>query len=728
MDMRRVLSVFLVALTAISCTKEFNDPVAEEQKPALDVTFTATTGEDAPSGSKSYIGKTTESSSILYWSPYDCLGVYSYTAPIGDAGCQLSCGAKCALKSRNENVADFDGKNGSWNSATSDKYYFYAYYPELSGSVKAESAGVLSGFSVPSFQIKHFGNYHICSTNQPAEITAASLESSANIQMSFAPRTALFSIKVYIDDANTLEEVKLSRVKVTFNGTDSNGKQVNVTGDCTLSLKDGALTCTGNGSNVVTVSMNDYYTAESIATAKKKAEGVKTASFDMVLLPVSGFNGTVSFDFMTTESAISIPSVERSIEGKSFISGKRYESTLTISPVKGEETANCYIVDATSTTSINLPIMQGAWGWSEIDKYNKTTGSSTQVFEEWFWDALDGEVIGKVLWSEKGTVTATCKREGNFLKVDLSGASNGDNAVIALKDAEGKVLWSWHLWFTDYKPDETPDENMKVTGGYVHKYQGTEWADGGIYAGKYMMDRNLGFTKTGFISPGLPGSPADQTYSGLYYQYGRKDPFRTGNFTTAQGHVTMDQGALNPTVFYYRTDGFDWVTNTDHLNTDPWAGLSETALPKSAFDPCPKGWRVPVAYRNLDAKGNVTAEVNTWSGFKGNVSGTSGTVAAFVQRGSGFYYRGTASGYGGSTPYNATYPTTGRLSYKDGTLGVTNEVNLWSASPQPASVSQQHNARYFSADVNASGASNGLDTQINAISRAAGMPVRCVKE
>lgn len=722
--MKKYFSALCIALVAISCSKESNGPIGNEQVPVSNVTFTATTGENEPSDSKSYIGETGQSSSILYWSPYDCLGVYSYTARIEEAG-QLSCGAKCPMKDRDKNIANFDGKDGIWNTVPSENYYFYAYYPELSETVKTQENGVVRGFSVPSFQIKHFGNYHICSTSEPAAKTAADLSSAASIQMNFVPRTALFTIKAYIAPESSVEKVKISRVKVTFDGTDSNGQAVNVTGDCTLNLKDGSLEYTGNGSNFVNISLNDYYARESYNTATKQTDRVKTVAFDMVLLPVEDFTGNVRFDFMTTESNISIPSVTKVVKGKSFISGKRYQSSVTIVPAVVEETANCYIVNATSTTTINLPVLQGAWGWSEIDRYTRTTtGSNPQMFEEWFWDALDGEVTGEVLWSEKGTVTATCTREGNFLKVDLTGASNGDNAVIAMKDAKGKVLWSWHLWFTDYDPDTiTNPASLQVTGGYVHKYQGTEWSAGGIYADKYIMDRNLGAKMTGISSPGLPSDLANQTHSGLYYQYGRKDPFRTGKMTTVKGPVTMDQGAMNPTVFYYREGAYDWAKNTKYVNTDPWAGQSETSLPKSAFDPCPKGWRVPVAYKK-------DVEVNTWSGFKGNVTGTSGTASAFVQRANGFYYRGTNSGYGETTsnPNNAAYPSTGRLSYLNGTLGVTNEVNLWSASPQPESEGQTNNARYFSANTKAQGAYDGLDTQINAISRAAGMPVRCIKE
>lgn len=689
--------------------------VAEEQMPAPKITFAATTGEGTDD-TRSYIGATEGTSSILWWSPYDALGVYSYTSALGTEGCTLSESARSVLISKNQQSATFDGAAGQWNKVESDSYYFYAYYPELSETPKSVSEGIVSGFSVPSFQVKSLGYYHICSTEGYGEIAKDKMYESESVSLTFCPRTSLFTIKVYIDEQNTeFEEVQLSYVKVTFEGSD--GSKPNVTGDCTLNLANGKLTYTGNGSNVIKMSMNDYYDSISASKVKKQKEGVKAAAFDMVLLPLENFTGTVSFEFFTSQPDVSIPSVVKEISDKSFISGKHYSSPVYISPVKRAEAANSYIVDANKTSSISLPIMQGARGWEAIDNYNKTTKSSSENFEDRFWQALDGEVTGELLWSETDGMSISCTRNGDFLDVNFSEAKNGSNALVALKDTEGNVLWSWHIWFTDYNPDTTPDPTtLKVTNGYVHKYQGTEWAAGGIYADKYIMDRNLGAKMTGFTAPALPSAVGDQTHSGLYYQYGRKDPFRPGKYTTAQGPVTMDNGALNPDVFYYRNDGmYDWAVNADHINTDPWAGWSAQVLPKSAFDPCPKGWRVPVAYMSEKRE-----TVYTWSHFS--------TTNLFIGRDVGFYYRGTSKTNGSSYDCgNTAYPPCGRLLYKNGELASTETTCLWSSSPQPQFAAQTGVARYFISSAGYKGWDN-VTGIIDAGSRAAGMPVRCVKE
>ena len=143
---------------------------------------------------------------------------------------------------------------------------------------------------------------------------------------------------------------------MSFEGSD--GSKPNVTGDCTLNLANGKLTYTGNGSNVIKMSMNDYYDSISASKVKKQKEGVKAAAFDMVLLPLDNFSGKVTFEFFTSQPDVSIPSVVKEISNKSFISGKHYSSPVYISPVKRAEAANSYIIDATATSSISLPIMQ----------------------------------------------------------------------------------------------------------------------------------------------------------------------------------------------------------------------------------------------------------------------------------------------------------------------------------------------------------------------------------
>lgn len=128
------------------------------------------------------------------------------------------------------------------------------------------------------------------------------------------------------------------------------------------------------------------------------------------------------------------------------------------------------------------------------------------------------------------------------------------NVLIGVKPANieaGKeyssYLWSWHLWITDYNPNQEADKAWTegqyiypVPGGEIHRYDDGTDANGNPvvlwgedYRNKYMMDRNLGA-----MMSNLPAQNSDETpeayktrikpllhkTGGLSYEFGRKDP------------------------------------------------------------------------------------------------------------------------------------------------------------------------------------------------------------
>lgn len=227
--------------------------------------------------------------------------------------------------------------------------------------------------------------------------------------------------------------------------------------------------------------------------------------------------------------------------------------------------------------------------------------------------------------------------------------------------ANDGYLWSYHLWITDYNPDaipspnvtsKSPYDNSDCNGLYVQNYgnidvdiQGYLWYDGssltyysnvqhynhihshywgtssapsasakvwdgsGIYANKWIMDRNLGAQAPNNI---------DMTHPiegfGLYYQFGRKDPFSyktvydiTGATKVAHGSYnqwepvsggTLSNGVLRPYRFYINSST-SWASDATTQGNDGWKNwYSLTTIrkgEKSIFDPCPPGWCVPVA-------------------------------------------------------------------------------------------------------------------------------------
>ena len=226
--------------------------------------------------------------------------------------------------------------------------------------------------------------------------------------------------------------------------------------------------------------------------------------------------------------------------------------------------ANCYIV--APGTSININLFRG---------------TTTEV--------LSGVASAEVLWESFNTATAPVKgdvvasavvaEDGNSIVV-TAGSKDG-NAVVAAKNADGTILWSWHVWVSNYNPNH-------------NAYQ--------FNAGT-MMDRNLG---------ALSNKPEDVLSYGLLYQWGRKDPFPgsavLSNNTTDQRAATtitwpatvasssskgtIEYSIQNPTTFItINNKNFDWhYTGNDSNDLTRWTYAKD---PKGVYDPCPHGWRIP---------------------------------------------------------------------------------------------------------------------------------------
>ena len=111
-----------------------------------------------------------------------------------------------------------------------------------------------------------------------------------------------------------------------------------------------------------------------------------------------------------------------------------------------------------------------------------------------------------VIWQSQSNLIQYLELKGGKASFYVAADSdNGDrikegNAVIGAYDAGGTLIWSWHVWAADYDPD--------AEGGAVD------------FNGYTMMTRNLGALAD-------DNSTVEDILAsyGLYYQWGRKDPF-----------------------------------------------------------------------------------------------------------------------------------------------------------------------------------------------------------
>ena len=275
--------------------------------------------------------------------------------------------------------------------------------------------------------------------------------------------------------------------------------------------------------------------------------------------------------------------------------------------------------------------------------------------------------------------------------------TKGGNAVIEAVNQSGVTVWSWHIWISDYAPaglDASKitdgatreaainDARNATQGGAVQVYQGISWTDAaGAFYKCVIMDRNLGATKAGMQDNQIDG----RRTLGLLYQGGRKDPFfAAADGTTKETKTIFDEVGEPLDVKKQKLTSVEQLIqnpltySTGTNNEYPaisynWNGDG----PKTIYDPCPKGWRVPsngitqsalLSYNSSIFSDDGTFKYCMWIGFGAN-DGTTGalesikpkfnnimfyngstisSITGAVQEpdfvGSGFIYYGTSEG------------------------------------------------------------------------------------
>ena len=307
--------------------------------------------------------------------------------------------------------------------------------------------------------------------------------------------------------------------------------------------------------------------------------------------------------------------------------------------LSGSESANCYIVS--SAGSYMFRTVQG----------NSSTSVGRVASAEALWESFGTDVAPNV-----GDLIKSVSYSDGYIYFQTADTFREGNAVIAAKDAEGNILWSWHIWFTD-----------QPQGQVYYNDAGT------------MMDRNLGATSA---------TPGDVGALGLLYQWGRKDPFlgsssiRYESMADAKSTITwpsavestpttgtISYATAHPTTFI--TYSYDHLSSTNRNNDWYFTGLRLTDntrwttsnKTKSIYDPCPAGWRVPDG-----------GSYGVWSKASGSTLGFEHTFSS-SNEGMNF------SGKFGSAS-TIWYPASGYRYYGDGSLySVDYEGYYWSASP-----------------------------------------------
>ena len=361
-----------------------------------------------------------------------------------------------------------------------------------------------------------------------------------------------------------------------------------------------------------------------------------------------------------------------------WLAGNQYNYDITTRTPKLLD-ANCYMLhpsDGISTYYIPIDYrineFWGDYGYcNDVDntiENGKTEGLSTEIL--WYDCAIKPTITLDVVNSGFAATRTAITRPisdlgGDFthigssvaVKVTNVDANDIGNVVFAVKK-NGKIIWSWHLWITDYDPDAVVDEwqDGVVHGSFefyyhnghkVEHYKDDDYSyifDGGpanlwstIYKDKFIMDRNLGALNNGYV--------ADFGAGNLYYQYGRKDPFpgKGGknylddsyfnvvdpNDVTIKKALNGDDNITYNPMLTYIGDKRCFSKFADHtcIWNDPKATHENSrnmyGRQKSIYDPSPLGWRLPLAgvygamYDDSDDSNNDYEREATYAKFYG---------------------------------------------------------------------------------------------------------------
>ena len=324
--------------------------------------------------------------------------------------------------------------------------------------------------------------------------------------------------------------------------------------------------------------------------------------------------------------------------------------------------ANSLIIDPTSTKAygINIADKINAFWSSSVGDQTTPIVAGTEWTAEVIWQDIPSRAIN--FCSKSGVVKSGDTFEGKGttpLYVKAAANVKGNVVVGIKKKGESDYLWSWHLWLTD--------EPQLVAG---------------------FMDRNLG-------AESATATDGAKT-RGLYYQFGRKDPFvgsteiydingtsKSTGATIATGKVTFAKAVQTPATFYtYGSGNNDWASPNNYTSKN-WNDISESDG-KTFFDPCPEGWRLPT---------------------KAEYSNFSTTTFTWDATNSGRTYNGN------------WFPAAGYRNSGDGSMcSVGSSGHYWSASP-----GSENNGYYLYF-------SSGYVNPAYSNYRANGFSVRCVQE
>lgn len=309
-------------------------------------------------------------------------------------------------------------------------------------------------------------------------------------------------------------------------------------------------------------------------------------------------------------------------------------------------TANCYVISAPG--SYCIPLVYGnaikdgrtneqAYKTSKIGTYNldHLKDHKGQLIESPYINVQNSTVPAQsanIVWTDGKTtpitnLTVTGSGENSYVNFDVP-ANNIEksNTVIAIKDKDGKIMWSWHLWIA--QPDVLNTTEVTNYDGqkfnFIQEplgYKQTIWTgstkDREVVMVKveqtYGPSSGKKFATFKIFQVGVNKGKREDTAT--FYQFGRKDAFsRLGNSGKIEYLPTSTIIAdciQNPDKPY--PDDLTSETSKSNLWSMEYVDYKDAAHSvKTIYDPCPAGFKVPEekAFTGFTTTGKKTSSQN----------------------------------------------------------------------------------------------------------------------
>lgn len=499
------------------------------------------------------------------------------------------------------------------------------------------------------------------------------------------------------------------------------------------------------------------------------------------------------------------------------------------------ETANCYIVSAPGYYRIPYAYGNSLIGpctsieTENTTSYNRNT-TTTTTWLSWFLDYDNRRIHSG--WIQKDlqyndthqvavTGTDAARSNGYPTRVDVLWQDNPNmisrmffkehpdcyicfdvpkntdlktpmqgNVVFAAYDHNDKIIWTWHVWITDYDPEEAPAvqdtyspydpiRDCKITNAtgqeFILQGQNLGWCSGdvNVYEGRSAIVRITqasGLTRD--ITLEQPRVEIESSGNNPFYQWGRKDPIpaavnQNGSivnktlydkdgaplatpFQTSSTLYTIGQAIQNPNSFVCGGSISNWIAAASDGAAVNYCNLWNAQLTgssgytigdgykfaKTIYDPCPRGYRIPDpdVFTGMTYNGRTYTQPLGSNSYFGDIYNSPFTDNSGLRSIYGWvFYANPMSGRGAYDPSGGVYYLrAGGFRHKDdlASEAVGRVSYYWTNMPSSTTATGNRDKAYtptLRID-NGTIATTVMPLNVTAQSKAFGYGIRCIRD